>query len=54
MAIVTICSDFGTQPNQGGVICISEVNDSSPGNLASSLCFIQLNISYDVLSIYIK
>ena len=26
----------------GGVVCISEVIDISPGNLDSSLCFIQL------------
>ena len=32
----------------GGVICISEVIDISPGNLDSSLCFIQLSISHDV------
>ena len=33
---------------KGGVICISEVIDISPGNLDSSLCFIQPSISYDV------
>ena len=27
--------------HKGGVICISEVIDISPGNLDSSLCFIQ-------------
>ena len=27
--------------HEGGVICISEVVDTSPGNLDSSLCFIQ-------------
>ena len=32
-----------------GVICISEVTDISPGNLDSSLCFIQPSISHDVL-----
>ena len=31
---------------KGGVICISEVIDISPGNLDSSLCFF-----YDVLCI---
>ena len=36
----------------GGVICISEVIDISPGNLDSSLCFIQPGISHDVLSVY--
>ena len=36
------------------VICISEVIDISPGNLDSSLCFIQLGISCDVLCIEVK
>ena len=35
----------------GGVICISEVIDISPGNIVSSLCFIQPSISHDVLCI---
>ena len=30
-------------------ICISEVIDISPGNLDSSLCFIQPSVSHDVL-----
>ena len=34
------------------VICISEVIDTSPGNLDSSLCFLQLSVSHDVLCIY--
>ena len=34
-----------------GVICISEVIDISPSNLASSLCFIQPSVSHDVLCI---
>ena len=29
----------------GDIICVSEVIDISPGNLDSSLCFIQLGIS---------
>ena len=37
--------------HKGGVICISEVIDISPGNLDSSLCFIQPTISHDVLHI---
>ena len=37
--------------HEGGVICISEVNDISPRNLDSSLCFIQPSISRDVLCI---
>ena len=37
--------------HKGGVICISEVIDVSPGNLDSSLCFIQTGISHDVLCI---
>ena len=37
-----------------GVICISEVIDTSPGNLDSSLCFIQPSISHDVLCISVK
>ena len=32
---------------KGGVICISEVIDISPGNLDSSLCFIQPRVSHD-------
>ena len=35
--------------HKGGVICISEVIDISPGELDFSLCFIQLSISHDVL-----
>ena len=35
--------------HKGGVICISGVIDISPGNLDSSLCFIQPRISNDVL-----
>ena len=35
--------------HKGGVICISEVIDTSPGNLDSSLCFIQPSILHDVL-----
>ena len=38
----------------GGVICISEVIDISPGNLDSSLCFIQPGISHDVKSLLMK
>jgi len=33
----------------GGVICVSDVIDISPGNLDSSLCFIQLGILHDVI-----
>ena len=40
--------------HKGGVICISEVIDISPGNLNSSLCFIQPSISHDVLCIEVK
>ena len=35
--------------HKGGVICISEVIDIYPGNLDSSLCFIQPSISNDAL-----
>ena len=38
-------------PGTGGVTCISEVIDISPGNLESSFCFIQPSISHDVLCI---
>ena len=31
---------------------MSEIIDISPGNLDSSLCFLQPSISYDVLSAY--
>ena len=34
--------------HKGGVICISEVIDISPGNLDSSLCFIQSSVSHDI------
>jgi len=40
--------------HKGDVICISKVVDISPGNLDSSLCFIQPSISYDVLCIEVK
>ena len=40
--------------NKGGVICISEVIDTSPGNLDCSLCFIQTGILHDVLCIEVK
>ena len=36
------------------VICISEVTDISPGNLDSSLCFLQLSVSHDALCIEFK
>ena len=39
---------------KSGVICISEVIDTSPGNLDSSLCFFQPSISHDVLCIEVK
>ena len=35
--------------HKGGVICISEVIDISPGNLDCSLCFFQSSVSHDVL-----
>ena len=37
--------------HKGGVICISEVIDISPGNIDSSLCFFQPSISHNVLCI---
>ena len=40
--------------HKGGVICIPEVIDISPGNLVSSLCFIHPGISYDVLWTVVK
>jgi len=39
---------------KGGVICISEVIDISPGCLDSSLCFFQPSVSHDVLCIEVK
>ena len=36
---------------KGGVICFSEVTDISPGNLDSSLCFIQPGILHDVVCV---
>ena len=40
--------------HKGGIICISEVIDISPGNLDSSLCFFQSSVSHDVLCIEVK
>ena len=40
--------------HKGGVICISEVIDISPGNLDSSLCFLQPSVSHDVLCIEVN
>ena len=40
--------------HKGGVICISEFIDISPGNLDASLCFFQPSISHDVLCIEVK
>ena len=40
--------------HKGGVICIYEVTDISPGNLDSSLWFIQPGISHDVFCILVK
>ena len=37
--------------HKGGVICISEVIDISPGNLDFNLCFIQSSILNDKLCI---
>ena len=42
-----------TELHKGGVICISEVIDISPGNLESILCFIQPGISHDVLCMWV-
>ena len=41
-------------PQSYSAICISEVINISPGNLDSSLCFIQLSISHDVICIQVK
>ena len=38
---------------KSGVICISKVIDISPGNLDSSLCFIQPGISHNTLCIVV-
>ena len=40
--------------HNGGVICISQIIDISPGNLDSSLCFFQSSVSHDVLCISVK
>ena len=40
--------------HKGGVICISEVIDISPGNLDSNLCFFQPSASHDVFCIEVK
>ena len=38
--------------HKGGVICIPEVIDISPGNLDSSLCVFQPSVSHDSLTIF--
>ena len=43
-----------TYMHQGGVICISEVTDISPGNLISSSSFILPGILDNVLCIEVK
>ena len=42
---------FFTFCHKGGIIYKSEVIDISPGNLDSSLCFIQPSILHDALCI---
>ena len=37
--------------HKGGVICMSEDIDISPGNLDSSMCIFQPSVSHDVLCI---
>ena len=37
---------FFTFCHKGGVICVSEVIDISPGNLDTSLCFFQSSVSH--------
>ena len=45
---------FFTFFHNGGVICVSEVIDISPGNLDSRLWFLQPSVSHDVLCIEVK
>ena len=52
--IKRLFSFFITFCHKGGVICVSEVIDVSPGNLDSSLCFTQPGILHDALCIEIK
>ena len=40
--------------HKGGVICMSEVPDISPGKFDSSLCFILLSILHYVLCIWVR
>ena len=40
--------------HKGGVVCVSEVIDISPGNLESGLCFTQPGISHAVFCIKVK
>ena len=47
----TFTKRFFTFCYKVGVICVCVLIDISPSNLDSSLCFIQLSISYDVLCI---
>ena len=48
-SLTFIMRHFFTFCHKGGVTCISEVIDISPGNFDSSLCFFQPSISHDVL-----
>ena len=50
----TFIKFFFTFCHKGGVICLSKVIDTSPGNLDSSLCFLQPSVSHDVLCIEVK
>ena len=49
--IKRLFSSSSLSAHKGGVICISEVIDISPGNLDSSLCFFQPSVPHDVLCI---
>ena len=42
----TFIKELFTFCRKGGIICISEVIDISPGNLDSTLCFIQPDIFF--------
>ena len=49
--IKRLFSSSSLSDNKGGVICVFEFIDISPGNLDSSLCFIQPCIFHDVFCI---
>ena len=54
MGLHRVGHDLKRLSSSSSSICVSEVMDVSPGNLDSSLCFIQPGISHDILCIEVK